>query len=231
VSLSFGRRRVGVAALVVVLAAACGSSGSSGSSPVDPTVRNEFLRRLRRSTVSTWWVTSRFHRVTPAGPLDAILEALNRPPDRLNAGFGTVRGTFKGFSFVCSNAAGGKLCGTGGASGPGTGQATDDQNASPAQALASLEAATAPGGPLAVRADGAVRIAGRRARCYSLLPRRPNDATERQQYCVTGDGVTVRSRIRRPDSTDLAIATRVRTAVSDADFERLLHGYPIGKTG
>jgi hypothetical protein len=182
--------------------------------------RSELLARLERGATTTWAMRTRFHRTTPAGPLDAELEQLNRPPDWLTVGFGSVRGVWDGQTVDCANAPGGKLCG------PAT---AVDPALDPTASVEKLRTATGREGTARVRRDGTVRAAGRRSRCYSVIPRR--DRTDRRtvtQYCLTRDGIPLRVRVRRPDSSDTATAKEIRTAVTDADFDRLLAGYPIG---
>ena len=175
----------------------------------------ELLARLERGVTTTWAMTTQFHRETPAGPLDAKLEQLNRQPDWLTAGFGSVRGVWNGQTVDCANAPGGKLCGPAAAVDPTVG--ARDLGAGPADRHR-------PRGNRARAArTGRMRAAGRRGRCYSVLPRR--DRTDRRtvtQYCLTRDGIPLRVRVRRADSSDIATAQEIRTTVTDADFERLL---------
>ena len=215
------RHRVGVFVAGVVVLAAVGSitvASPVRGAPEDP--RDELLVRLERGVTTTWAMTTKFHRDTPAGPLDAKLEQLNRQPDWLSAGFGSVRGVWKGQTVDCANAPGGPLCGP---------AATVDPTISARTSVKALRNATGRGGTARVRRDGSTRAAGRRGHCYSVLPRR--DRTARRtvtQYCLTRNGIPLRVRVRRADSSDTATAQTVRTEVTDADFERLLTGYPIG---
>lgn len=164
-------------------------------------------------------MTTRFHRETPAGPLDAKLEQLNRQPDWLTTGFGSVRGVWKGRTIDCVNAPGGKLCGPAAVLDPTVGARTS---------VTALRTATRHRGTARVRRDGSIRAAGREGRCFSVLPRHGRTRLRSvTQYCLTPDGIPVRVRVRRVDSTDVATALAISTTVTDADFERLLRGYPI----
>jgi hypothetical protein len=212
-----GAMIVGVLVLLGVLAA----PGDIGWSADD--ARSELLARLERGATTTWAMKTRFHRETPAGPLDAELDQLNRQPDWLTAGFGSVRGVWRGQTIDCANAPGGKLCGP---------AATVDPAVDARTSIRDLRAATAASGTARVRRDGTARAAGRRGRCFSVIPRR--NRTDRRtvtQYCLTRDGIPIRVRVRRPDSTDTATAKEIRTTVTDADFDRLLDGYPISPPG
>ncbi len=207
---------VGGIVLVGVVSTAQTSSGRAVSGDEQ---RMDLLRRLERGVKTTWAMTTRFHRDTPAGPLDANLEQINRQPDWLTAGFGSVRGVWNGRSIDCTDAPGGKLCGPGSSVEPTAGARAS---------LAALRTSTGRRGTDRVRRDGSMRAAGRRARCFSVLPRRhrtgPGTVTE---YCLTTDGIPLRVGVKRSDSSDTAIARAVRTRVTDADFTRLLRGYPI----
>ena len=167
-------------------------------------------------------MTTRFHRKTPSGPLDANLEQINRQPDWLTAGFGSVRGVWNGRSIDCANAPGGKLCGPPSQVEPATGARAS---------LAALRTATGRRGTARVRRDGSVRAAGRRGRCFSVVPRRgPTGSGTVTEYCLTADGIPLRVGVKRPDSSDVATAEVIHTKVTDADFARLLRGYPISST-
>jgi len=214
------RRRTAGTALAGVLAII--SVMTMGGAPgwaASGDARRELLTRLERGATTTWVMRTRFHRETPAGPLDATLEQLNRQPDWLTAGFGSVRGVWNGQTVDCANAPGGKLCGPAAAVDPTIGARTS---------IKALRTATGSRGTARVRRDGSTRAAGRRGRCFSVVPRR--DRTDRRtvtQYCLTRDGIPLRVRVRRTDSDDTATARKIRTTVTDADFERLLRGYPI----
>lgn len=214
---------LGLLGLGTLVVARLASSGGSSGWAASGEARQELLARLERGTTTTWAMRTRFHRETPAGPLDADLEQLNRQPDWLTVGFGSVRGVWNGRTIDCANAPGGKLCGPAADPGP-----TGDARTS----VRDLREATASDGTARVRREGTVRAAGRRGRCYSVVPRRAR--TDRQtvtQYCLTRNGIPLRVRVRRPDSSDTATAREIRTTVTDADFERLLAGYPIGPQG
>jgi hypothetical protein len=192
---------------------ATAESGAAGDA------RSQLLERLERGATTTWGVTSRFHRETPAGPLDAELEQLNRRPDWLTAGFGSVHGAWQGRTIDCANAPGGKLCGP---------TAMIDPTVAARTSVKVVRSVTGPRGSARVRRDGTIRVDGRRGRCFSLLPRRGRtDTGAVYQYCLTSDGIPLRTRVRRPDSSDVATAEEIRREVTDADFERLLRGYPI----
>ena len=224
--LSARRRRRPVVAIAVGLVTLMGMSvvgiTLADASPVGATSgdpRRDLLARLERGATTTWAMKTRFHRTTPAGPLDANLEQLNRQPDWLTAGFGSVRGVWNGKTVDCANAPGGKLCGP---------TAAVDPTISARTSVAALRAETGRRGTARVRRDGTVDAAGRRGRCYSVVPRR--DRTDRRtvtQYCLTRDGIPLRVRVRRTDSSDTATALQIRTTVTDADFAHLLEGYPI----
>jgi hypothetical protein len=220
--LSARRRRrlagtIGAGVLAIVSATAMGEPNPGWAGSGD--ARHELLARLERGASTTWAVTTQFHRTTPAGPLDATLEQLNRQPDWLTAGFGSVRGVWKRQTVDCATGPGGKLCGPAAAVDPAISAHTS---------VAALRKATGREGTARVRRDGTTRSAGRRGRCYSVVPRR--NRTDRRivtQYCLTRDGIPVRVRVRRKDSSDTATALKIRTTVTDADFEHLLEGYPI----
>ncbi|MGZ8764503.1 MAG: hypothetical protein ACXW2C_02270 [Acidimicrobiia bacterium] len=206
---------VGVLVLVGTFSGCAATSGGGGSEAA----RRELLARLERGATTTWAMTTQFHRETPAGPLDAKLEQLNRQPDWLTVGFGSVRGVWNGQTIDCASAPSGKLCGPAAAVDPAVDARTS---------VADLRTATGPKGTARVRRDGTIRAAGRRAHCYSVVPRR--DRADRRavtQYCLTRDGIPLRVRVRRTDTSDTATAQEIRTTVADADFERLLTGYPI----
>ncbi len=208
---------IGLAGLVLAGATVVSDPMPGWSASAD--ARRELLERLERGSTTTWAMTTSFHRTTPAGPLDADLEQLNRQPDWLTAGFGSVRGVWNGQTIDCANAPGGQLCGP---------SAAVDPSVDPRASVEALRSATGRDGTARVRRDGTVRAAGRRGRCYSVIPRR--DRTDRAtvtQYCLTRNGIPIRVRVRRPDSSDTATAEKIRTRVTDADFERLLAGYPI----
>jgi hypothetical protein len=208
---------VGAGILVLVAVTFMTEASPARGGPDDP--RGELLARLERGLTTTWAMTTKFHRETPAGPLDAKLEQLNRQPDWLTAGFGSLRGVWKGQTVDCADAPGGALCGP---------AAAADLAISARTSVKALRTVTGGGGTARVRRDGTTRAAGRRGRCYSVLPRR--DRTDRRtvtQYCLTRDGIPLRVRVRRVDSSDTATAQKIRTEVTDADFERLLTGYPI----
>ncbi len=227
--LSARRRRCPAAAIAVALVTllaitavgiTVGEATPARAASTD--ARRDLLTRLERGATTTWAMKTRFHRTTPAGPLDVNLEQLNRQPDWLTAGFGSVRGVWNGKTVDCANAPGGKLCGP---------AAAVDPRISARTSLAALRTETGRRGSARVRRDGTVRVAGRRGRCYSVLPRR--DRTDRRtvtQYCLTRDGIPLRVRVRRTDSSDTATALQIRTAVTDADFAHLLEGYPISPT-
>jgi len=209
---------VGVLALVAVVSPVVTPSGWAASDDA----RADLLHRLERGVETTWAMTTRFHRDTPAGPLDANLQQINRQPDWLTAGFGSVRGVWNGRSIDCANAPGGKLCGPGSAVEPTAGARAS---------LAALRTATGRRGTEQVRSDGSVRAAGRRGRCFSVRPRHFRAARDTTtEYCLTTDGIPLRVGVKRPDSSDIATARTIRTTVTDADFTRLLRGYPIGTT-
>ncbi len=228
------RRRAGVIGAGVIAAGVIGvavvvfAGANVGGDPTpgwaaSNDARSELLDRLEAGTTTTWSMTTRFHRETPAGPLDADLQQLNRQPDWLTVGFGSVRGVWKGQTIDCANAPGGKLCGQ---------AVAVDPTADPSASVDALRSATGRRGTARVRRDGTTRAAGRQGRCYSVIPRR--DRTDRRtvtQYCLTRDGIPIRVRVRRPDSSDTATAEKIRTTVTDADFERLLVGYPISPPG
>ena len=98
----------------------------------------------------------------------------------------------------------------------------------PAATLRELRSATGDRGQWRVESDGSVRIAGSVARCFALTPRgEPPTRPPAQQYCLTADGIALRTRIRRAESTDEVTATRVRRSVTDAEIAGVLSGYPI----
>jgi hypothetical protein len=206
---------VGVLALVGVVSMGPTSSAWAASGDA----RSDLLQRLERGVKTTWAMTTRFHRETPAGPLDANLEQLNRQPDWLTTGFGSVRGVWHGRSIDCATSPGGKLCGQPAPVAPTVGARTS---------LETLRTATGRRGSSRVRRDGSVRAAGRLGQCFSVLPRRGRAGRGTvTQYCLTRDGIPLRVGVRRADSSDVATAQVVRNTVTDADFERLLRGYPI----
>jgi hypothetical protein len=184
----------------------------------DAGVRAELLDRARRGRRAEWAVRYDFERETPAGTLRARTESVHRPPDALTAGFGSVRGTWRGRTVDCADGPTGKVCAP---SRPSTREAGGD----------ALAAATDPGrGPYTVQAAGWARVAGVAARCFRLVANgRPGrtvfglDTTR----CFTRDGIVTRDAVRRADSRDVSTARRVRRAVTDRDFGRLLRGYPI----
>jgi hypothetical protein len=183
--------------------------------------RNDLLQRLERGVTTTWAMTAQFHRETPAGPLDAKLQQVNRQPDWLTAGFGSVRGVWNARTIDCATAPGGKLCGP---------AAAVDATVGARASVKALRKATGRHGTARVRRDGTIRAAGRRGRCFSVLPRRHTGRHSFTQYCLTPDGIPVRVSVRRADSSDVATALEISETVTDADFERLLQGYPISRT-
>jgi hypothetical protein len=208
---------IGAGAIAIVIATSAGGTTAGWTSSDD--ARHELLARLEQGASTTWALTTQFHRTTPAGPLDAKLEQLNRQPDWLTAGFGSVRGVWNGHTVDCATAPGGKLCGP---------TAAVDPTISGHTSVAALRKATGKDGTARVRRDGTTRAAGRRGRCYSVLPRRGRtDRRTVTQYCLTRDGIPVRVRVRRTDSSDTATALKIRTTVTDTDFQHLLEGYPI----
>lgn len=234
---SFDRR---LAALSTVLAVAALLGTNALASDADPLPRNESVpaapaqqsRALRELTAllergesTTSWVEYAFRRISPAGPLDADIVDVNRPPDRLEAAFGGLRGTFGRQTIECSPGPDGQVCAT--SRRPGS------ESASRAPGIQGLRDAADPSrGWYTVAARPDETILAERAKCFEVAAtgRQPRDfygtATE---WCLAADGVILRSGVRRSDSSDTSTAVSVRRRVDDADFSALVEPFHLGR--
>ena len=205
---------VAVGALLTVLVAVTGIADHE-----DPVTRPEagadFVDAWRRSRVSTYVAEGEFVREASGGRrLASAVRIVQRPPDRLVTGAGSVSGRIDGRRIACSTDEGGELvCREGGAVGP-YGEAVE------AEVAVVADAVRARRGAYTVTSED---TDGRR--CYDLV-RRPDAPPaapawgRRARFCFdTSTGAPAETVIRRPGSVDTTVMTRIEPEVTDGDLE------------
>ena len=204
-----------VGALLTVALAASGVADHAD--PVDAgEVRRAFVSAWERSRTSTFAAAGEFVREASGGRRFAsAVTIVQRPPDRLVTGAGSVSGRLDGHRVACSTDEDGTL-------GCRTGEAVGPYDEAVAGEVAAVRAAVAPGGAYAVMP---VEDPGASRTCFGLRRRSVAPATappwgRRARFCFDrATGAPVETVIRRPESIDRTLFTTVTPDVTDGDLE------------
>lgn len=178
---------------------------------VDPRAADAFLDAWRESRTGTWRVEATFTRELADGrSLRAAVVTVQRPPDRLEVGLGSVEGRRDGERFACSAADDGELrCRA-----AETTLTYEEEVEREIGRLAAL---------VRERADRlALYTVAHRGSCFDLRLRFSYPAApygDEAMFCFDDEtGALTRTEIRRPEGVDRTVADEVDAVVSAEDL-------------
>lgn len=214
-----------LAGVTIVVGGLRGTEVEPGAAPPttlgpadDVEVTARFLDFYERADTVTYGMAGAFVRVRNGQrAIESSWREVQRPPDHLIAGLGSVRGTYQGRTLECSPIQNKHVCSS---------VKVEDPALAAAQALDIVRKWTVPqAGPYALRPGEPRIVAGEQTECF-VLQLRPGwtmgSFGERSEYCYSTDAIPLYVATDRVGVTDVRAARVVARTVTDEDFELLL---------